>query len=213
MGTAILILGESGSGKSTSLRNMNQDEVGVFNVVGKPLPFRGGMRTVDTHDYSLIKATLKANNLDTYVIDDANYLMQLENFERCKENGYSKFTEMALNFEQLLTTITHDTSRDTIVYIMMHPEIGDNGRLKPKTIGKMLDNQLTIEGMVPMVLLADYDKSSGRYGFYTSDPGGTPVKSPIGMFDDDFIDNDLAEVDRIARDYWGINKRRKDETD
>ena len=199
MGVSVLVLGHSGSGKSTSLRNFEEGEVGIFNVAGKPLPFRKKLTKLDRCVYNQIHNSLAKNALRAYVIDDANYLMAFQNFRLAKQTGYGKFTDMAVNFEQLLEA-ANDTDSDTIVYFFMHPDYDDSGRMKAKTIGKMLDNQLTIEGMFPIVLLADSDDSG--FHFVTKSDGTTPVKAPMGMFADDKIDNDLKAVDAAIRDYW-----------
>lgn len=203
MGTSVLILGHSGSGKSTSLRNFEEGEVGVFNVAGKPLPFRKRLSTVgkEQSTYATIMAALRANNLKAYVIDDANYLMAFQNFAMAKQTGYGKFTDMAVNFEQLLEA-ANATDDDTVVYFMMHPDYDESGRMKAKTIGKMLDNQLTIEGMFPIVMLAGRDDAG--YHFTTESDGMTPVKAPMGMFDAPRIDNDLKAVDSLIREYWSM---------
>lgn len=199
MGVSCLILGFSGSGKSTSLRNFERGEVGIFNIAGKPLPFRKKLDKADRCGYGIIRDSLKANKRKAYIIDDANYLMAFQNFAMARQTGYSKFTDMAVNFEQLLEA-ANATDDDTIVYFLMHPEFDDSGRLKAKTIGKMLDNQLTIEGMFPIVLLADRDDSG--FHFITQSDGMNPVKAPMGMFDEAKIDNDLKAVDTAIRNYW-----------
>ena len=201
MGVTCLILGHSGSGKSTSLRNFERGEIGVFNVAGKPLPFRKKLDKLNNAGYSDIHAGLSKNSLNCYVIDDANYLMAFQNFRLAKQVGFGKFVDMAVNFEQLLEA-ANNTSDDTIVYFFMHPDYDDAGRMKAKTIGKMLDNQLTIEGMFPIVLLADKDDSG--FHFFTQSDGTTPVKTPMGMFDEAKIDNDLKLVDSTIREYWGM---------
>ena len=201
MGVSVLVLGYSGSGKSTSLRNFKKGEVGIFNVASKPLPFRGDLPKADGADYATIKKTLASNGLNAYVIDDANYLMAFQNFAMAQQQGYGKFTEMAVNFEQLLEA-ANNTSPDTIVYFLMHPDTDDNGRLKAKTIGKMLDNQLTVEGMFPIVLLAFQDDAG--YHFQTAGDPSSPVKAPIDMFQDAVIPNDLKAVDTIIREYWNL---------
>ena len=201
MGASVLILGHSGSGKSTSLRSFEPGEVGIFNVAGKPLPFRKQLDRLDHAAYNQITQSLAANKLRAYVVDDANYLMAFQNFALAKQSGYGKFTDMAVNFERLLEA-ANKTNADTITYFMMHPDFDDSGRMKPKSIGKMLDNQLTIEGMFPIVLLADNDESG--YHFVTASDGTTPVKAPMGMFPDAVIDNDLKAVDAAIREYWGM---------
>ena len=202
MGVSVLILGHSGSGKSTSLRNFAEDEVGVFNVAGKPLPFRKRLPSLDHAGYADISKMLAANHRRAYVIDDANYLMAFQNFAMARQSGYGKFTEMAVNFEQLLEAANR-TSPDTVVYFMMHPDYDESGRMKAKTIGKMLDNQLTVEGMFPIVLMAECGESGSR--FVTASDGTNPVKAPMGMFGDEGrMDNDLKAVDDAIREYWGM---------
>ena len=201
MGISVLVLGYSGAGKSTSLRNFKKGEVGIFNVASKPLPFRGDLPKADGAGYQVIKDTLKSNGLNAYVIDDANYLMAFSNFARARETGYAKFTDMAVDFEQLLEA-ANNTNPDTIVYFLMHPDTDENGRLKAKTIGKMLDNQLTVEGMFPIVLLAFQDDSG--YHFQVAGDPQSPVKAPMGMFDTPTIGNDLKAVDTTIREYYGL---------
>lgn len=198
MGVAVLILGDSGSGKSTSLRNFEEGEVGIFNVMGKPLPFRKKLTKADHANYGTIQQVLKANNLRAYVIDDAGYLMSLENFRRAKETGYGKFTDMALNFERVMEWSTQ-TDADTIVYIMMHVDRDANGRIKPKTIGKMLDEKFCIEGACPIVIQSTI--LDGKHVFVTKGDGLNGAKAPMDMLPD-VMDNDLAEVDRLIREYW-----------
>lgn len=201
MGVSVLVIGHSGSGKSTSLRNFEAGEIGIFNTAGKPLPFRKKLDKIDHPAYNQIHQSLLQNKLNAYVIDDANYLMAFQNFAMAKQSGYGKFTDMAVNFERLLEA-ANKTGSDTIVYFMMHPDFDESGRMKPKSIGKMLDNQLTIEGMFPIVLLADNDEAG--YHFVTASDGTTPVKAPMGLFPEAVIDNDLKAVDAAIREYWGM---------
>ena len=201
MGVSVLILGHSGSGKSTSLRNFEHGEVGIFNVASKPLPFRKRLDMLNKAQYNQIHSSLAKNAMRAYVIDDANYLMAFQNFAKANQKGYDKFTEMAVNFERLLEA-ANNTDEDTIVYFLMHPDFDESGRMKPKTIGKMLDNQLTVEGMFPIVLLAYNDE--GGYFFLTKSDGTNPVKAPMGMLDEGIIDNDLKYVDTAIREYWGM---------
>lgn len=199
MGVSVLVLGRSGSGKSTSLRNFRRGEIGVFNVAGKPLPFRGRQLKFDRPGYELIYQRLAENTMRAYVIDDANYLMAFQNFAKAKEVGYGKFTDMALAFERLLER-ANATNEDTIVYFLMHPDFDESGHMRPKTIGKMLDNQLCVEGMFPIVLVAECDEAG--YRFATRTDGTTPAKTPMGMFDEPTIPNDLRMVDQRIREYW-----------
>lgn len=203
MGIPVLILGESGSGKSTSLRNFAEDEIGVFNVASKPMPFRKKFEHITNKtSYEVIKASLKKASLKTYVIDDSQYLMAFESFRKAKETGYGKFTDMALNFESLIECAINDVPDDVIVYFLHHVESTDTGRLKAKTLGKMLDNQLTIEGLFSIVLLAFVDGS--KHYFLTQSDGTNPCKTPMDMFEDLKIENDLKYVDATIREYYKI---------
>ena len=201
MGVSVLVLGASGSGKSTSLRNFEPGEVAVFDVAGKPLPFRKKLDVAHRPSYGVIMKKLKENSRRAYVIDDANYLMAFQNFALASVKGYDKFTTMAVNFEQLLEA-SNATDEDTVTYYLMHPEYDADGRMKPKSIGKMLDSQLCIEGMFPIVLVAQ--RMEDGYRFVTQTDGNTPAKTPMGMFPDVIIDNDLKMVDSAIREYWGM---------
>lgn len=201
MGVSVLVLGASGSGKSTSLRNFEPGEVAVFDVAGKPLPFRKRLDVAHRPSYGVIMKKLKENSRRAYVIDDANYLMAFQNFALASVKGYDKFTTMAVNFEQLLEA-SNATDEDTVTYYLMHPEYDVDGRMKPKSIGKMLDSQLCIEGMFPIVLVAQ--RMEDGYRFVTQTDGNTPAKTPMGMFPDVIIDNDLKMVDSAIREYWGM---------
>lgn len=202
MGIPVLILGPSGSGKSTALRNFDEKEIGIFNVAGKRLPFTKKLPMVNNADYNIIARTLKAANKKTYAIDDSQYLMAFESFEHAKETGYGKFTNMAVNFKTLLDIIIRQTPDDVIVYLLHHTEIGDDGRIKAKTLGKMLDNQLTLEGLFTIVLLCQVEGS--EHFFITNSDGSNPAKSPMDMFEMK-IPNDLKAVDDRIREYWGLN--------
>ena len=201
MGVTVLVLGASGSGKSTSLRNFEPGEIAVFDVAGKPLPFRKRLDVAHRPSYGVIMKKLKENSRRAYVIDDANYLMAFQNFALASVKGYDKFTTMAVNFEQLLEA-SNATDEDTVTYYLMHPEYDADGRMKPKSIGKMLDSQLCIEGMFPIVLVAQ--RMEDGYRFVTQTDGNTPAKTPMGMFPDVIIDNDLKMVDSAIREYWGM---------
>lgn len=201
MGIGVLIIGDSGTGKSTSLRNFERGEIGILNVAGKPLPFRNNLARLDNARYNQIHQALMKDSLNAYVIDDAGYLLSFDNFRRAKENGYGKFVDMAQSFEQMLEAIA-GTSADTIVYVMMHAERDADGRIKPKLIGKMLDEKLCVEGLFSIVLIAR--NIEGRYVFETQTDGLTPAKSPIGMFAEREIENDLKAVDTAIREYWNL---------
>lgn len=200
MGIPVLILGESGSGKSTSMRNFDPDEVGIFNVASKPLPFRKKMKKVDGASYGIILTALKAPKLKTYVIDDSQYLLCFEMFAKAKETGYNKFTDMALNFYNLIQFIIRKTPPDVIVYFLHHTET-DGDKVRAKTVGKMLNEKLTVEGLFSIVLLCQTDGVS--HSFVTQSDGSSTAKSPMEMFPLT-IDNDLKLVDSEIRKYYEL---------
>lgn len=206
MGIACMVMGASGSGKSTSLRNFKPGEVGIFNVAGKPLPFKNvgenKLPLANNVGYEDIKKTLRNAKLKCYVIDDSQYLMAFESFDHAKETGYGKFTNMALNFRNLIKTAITETPDDVIVYFLHHTELADDGKVKAKTLGKMLDNQLTVEGLFSIVLLCQAEGS--EHYFITNTDGSNPAKSPMGMFEMK-IDNDLKMVDTAIREYYGFD--------
>ena len=207
MGIAVLILGESGSGKSASMRNFTESDVRILNVASKPFPFRNvnKLKKADKATYSMIKGAVSSGKSLSYVVDDAQYLMAFESFEKANETGYTKFTNMAKNYEEMLRYIQEETTPDTIVYIMQHIETDENGKVKAKTLGKMLDQQLTIEGQFTIVLLCKADRN--KHYFVTQSDGTNPCKSPMGMFDEIEIDNDLKLVDDAIREYYGLKEQ------
>lgn len=203
MGIPVLILGESGSGKSASLRNFDPGEVVIYNVAGKPLPFRSGakMMRADNPTYNQILKSLINGKVKRYVIDDSQYLLCFELFDRSGETGYTKFTEMAKHFYDLIQTVIRKLPNDTTVYFLHHTEqVGD--KLKAKTIGKMLDEKLTVEGLFSIVLMAK--NVDGKHFFLTQSDGSDTVKTPMEMFSETEIDNDLKAVDTTIREYYGI---------
>ena len=204
MGIAVLVLGESGSGKTASLRNFKAEDVSVLNVASKPLLFKNTnkIKMANKATYAMIKGAVSSGRTPSYVVDDAQYLMAFESFDKVNETGYGKFTTMAKNYEDMLRYIQEDTSPNTIVYVLQHIERSEDGRIKAKTLGKMLDSQLTIEGLFTIVLLAQTD--GRRHYFSTQSDGTTPCKSPMGMFDEMEIDNDLKLVDDKIREYYDI---------
>nr|DAM53031.1 MAG TPA: ClpB protein [Caudoviricetes sp.] len=137
LGIPVLILGESGSGKSASLRNFKPGEILIFNVANKPLPFREKLDCLDKSGYRAIFEEFKAQKYKRYVVDDSQYLLAFESFAKAKENGYQKFTDMALHFYSLIKTVTEGLPDDTVVYFLHHVQKTDYG-IKAKTIGKML---------------------------------------------------------------------------
>ena len=204
MGLPVLILGESGSGKSTSLRNFEPEEVSIFNVAGKPLPFRKKLPVKFTSDYATIEGLIQASKKKAFVIDDSWYLLCFESFAKAKETGYGKYTDMALHFYNLVQFVIRQLPPDVIVYFLHHTEEdGNTGKIKAKTLGKMLDNQLTVEGLFSIVLMCFTDGK--KHVFVTQSDGMTTCKSPMEMFPLE-IDNDLHLVDQTIREYYNMNK-------
>lgn len=208
MGMCVLVLGASGSGKSTSMRNFAPEEIGVLNVAGKPLPFRSSLPVANNAKYDTITKALTNPTKPSYVIDDADYLLAFDNFARASVKGYDKYVEMAVNFYNTLRIAAERTPEDCIVYFMMHEdEDSTTGRIKPKTIGRMLDEKLNVEGLFTVVLrtAVTSDGESMSYKFETQSNGFTPCKSPIGMLPPT-MDNDLKAVDTAIREYYKWEK-------
>ena len=205
MGIPVLVLGDSGSGKSASLRNFDPEEVGIFNVASKPLPFRKKMKAANGATYSTIAKCLSSPKLKAYVIDDSQYLLAFEFFDRAKETGYQKFTDIALNFRNLIQFVITQVPEDVIVYFLHHVERTDDGHVKAKTIGRMLDEKLTVEGLFSIVLMAQTDGKD--HWFLTQNDGYNTVKTPMEMFADAKIDNDLKLVDTTIREYYEMEAK------
>lgn len=202
MGIPVLILGESGSGKSASLRNFDPEDVSIFNVAAKPLPFRKKLPSRSTSDYGVIMQGIQASAKKSFVIDDSQYLLCFESFAKAKEIGYGKYTDMALHFYDLVQFVIRQTPPDVIVYFLHHTETAENtGKIKAKTMGKMLDNQLTLEGLFSIVLMCYTDGK--KHIFATQSDGKTTAKSPMDMFPAE-IDNDLKAVDQAIRAYYDL---------
>ena len=219
-GIGVLLMGASGSGKSYSLRNLPPEETAIINITNKPMPFRKKENTtiVSLKDflkkgekevaydelYKRIIATIKATKKKIIVIDDSSYLMTFENFEKATNKGYDKFTTMAKNYYDLIKSAI-SCEDEKIVYLITHEEIDEVTQLyKPKTIGKMLSNQLVIEGLFTIVLRSLL--KNGERIFQTQSDGNSVAKSPIDMFENKEIPNDLFEVDKAIREYYGFKK-------
>lgn len=209
MGLGVLIIGKSGSGKSASLRNFKKGEVGIVNVISKPLPFKNDLPTVDTDSYADIEKVFEKSKANSIVIDDAGYLIT-NNFMKQHSNVgggnavYNFYNDMADKFWRLIESIK-ELPKDKIVYIIMHEDKNDFGDIKPKTIGKILDDKVCIEGMFSIVLRSKkVDKS---YHFFTQATDGDVAKTPMGMFNDLYIDNDLKLVDDTIREYYNLNNK------
>ena len=211
MAIPVLILGKSGSGKSTSIRNLKNAL--VVNVANKPLPFKGKDETVavySTDDYAKVEsALLKASEKGyrTAVIDDAGYLITNAFMRNHSTSGkgnqiFDLYNQIGDDFWGLLYFISSELPKEMIVYVIMHEDKNEFGETKPKTIGKLLDDKVCIEGMFTIVLHAM--KANGKYVFATNSDGLDCAKSPLGMFDEESIDNDLAKIDEKIREYYEL---------
>lgn len=205
MGIPVLILGYSGSGKTRSIKHMDPETTGVFLVEKPRLPFRESFKVVSGAGYPQIMAALRNPTMKSYVIDDSQYLLVNEFFDKAQVKGYEKFTEIALNFRNLIHWVNVGCPEDVIVYFLHHIQTDDlTGRIKAKTIGKMLDEKLTVEGCFDIVMRTEV--TGDGYFFRTHTNGNDPVKTPEDMFQEDLIPNDLAMVDRAIREYYEINE-------
>lgn len=214
MAIPVLIMGPSGSGKTYSIKNFKPEEVGVISVEKGRLPFKSDIKVVKipingTGDgkenygainrakYAWLMQAIKTAKCKSIVIDDSQYLLVNELFDRSAEKGYDKYTQMAANFRNLIHSINELPEDDKIVYFLHHTETGPDGREKAKTIGKMLDEKLTVEGCFDIVLFCQDHK------FYTQANGMSTAKSPEGMLELEMV-NDLKQVDDAIRDYWNL---------
>lgn len=215
MALPVLVMGRSGAGKSYSLKNFQKGEVGVISIEKGRLPFKTDIKVVrlkkfDNEDYSpaqinaarysWLEMIIQKSTAKAIVIDDSQYLMANELFDRAYEKGYDKFTGMAANFRNLIHFVNELEEDDKIVYFLHHSELADDGREKVKTIGKMLDEKLCVEGCFDIVLYCQ------DYKFFTQSNGQSTAKTPEGMFEAE-IPNDLKFVDTTIREYYGMNNK------
>lgn len=215
MALPVLIIGRSGSGKTYSLKNFKAGEIGVISIEKGRLPFKSDLtvtklKTFGDEDYSpaqlnaaryaWLEEIISRSKVKAIAIDDSQYLLANELFDRAKEKGYDKFTDMAANFRNLIKFVNELPEDDKIVYFLHHSEADVDGKEKIKTIGKMLDEKLCVEGCFDVVIYCQDNK------FYTQANGQSTAKTPEGMFELE-IPNDLKFVDQTIRDYYGMNKK------
>ena len=216
MSNTILIIGESGSGKSTSIRNLNHEETIIINVLDKPLPFKGFKKKyspVSTGDKQanyfstddhrkIIECIPRVNDkkdIKNLIIDDFQYIMANQFMKKALEKGYDKFTEIGQNAWQIIRDLT--TCREDLnCFVISHSDVDQTGKAKCKTIGKMLDDKICLEGMFTIVFHAI--TNDNKYKFLTQNDGIHIAKSPMGMFDSKYIDNDLLEINKKIYDYF-----------
>ena len=204
MGIPVLLLGNSGTGKSASMRNLDPTKYGLVNPAKKLLPFKSDKKSLNSDDYKKITEVLARASSNIVVIDDAQYLMANAWMRRAQEKGYDKYTEIGLDFFNLIEFVVNQMPPEKIVYFMGHTEIDTNGNTKFKTIGKMLDEKITIEGLFTIVLRTYVQRDPRQFFFSTQNDGTDTVKTPMGMFAASLIDNDLQIVDKAIRDYYGL---------
>lgn len=214
MAIPVLVMGRSGAGKTYSLKNFEPNEVGIVSVEKGRLPFKSKLKVVripayeksenatsmaqaNLAKYAWLMGVIQRSKTKAVVIDDSQYLMANELFDRANEKGYDKFTNMAANFRNLIHFINELPEDDKIVYFLHHTETDTDGREKVKTIGKMLDEKLCVEGCFDIVLYCQDHK------FYTQSNGQSTAKSPEDMFELE-IPNDLKAVDTAIREYYGL---------
>tara|TARA_R110001599_G_scaffold167003_5_gene356841 strand:- start:216 stop:896 length:681 start_codon:yes stop_codon:yes gene_type:complete len=218
MANSVLVIAESGSGKSTSIRTLDPKETAIINIANKPLPFRGWKSNYTVLDKSNPNGNLvnvssgpgvykamqhvseKMPHIKVLVVDDWQYMSSFEYFDKANEKGYDKFTQIAANLAQV-AKLPKDLREDLTIFFLTHAEestdVNGNRKVKAKTVGKMIDNALTLEGLFSIVLFGKVRKEDDgtlSYGFETQNNGENTCKSPMGMFEDSFIPNDLAYV-------------------
>lgn len=211
MSIAAMVLGQSGTGKTTSLRNMSPADTLLIQVINKPLPFRSkdwklvkdGGNIIVASQSDTICSVMRKTTRPIIVVDDFQYLLATEFMERAHEKGYDKFTDMARHYYDVLTTAATLPAHKR-VYLLSHTDTSDTGQTKAKTIGRLLDEKITVEGLVTIVLRTHV--INGQYVFSTRNSGADTVKTPMSMFDDEHIPNDLAEVDKAIANYYELPK-------
>ena len=208
MATPVLIFGGSGTGKSSSLKNCaGNPEWNLIRVLNKPLPFKGKINGWATDDYQTVMKCVFGSKAHNIVIDDAGYLITNAFMKGHSATGagnaqFQFYNQMADNFWNLIMFIQNKVPEDKIVFVMMHEFQNDFGAVKPKTIGKLLDEKVCVEGMFTIVLRSV--KDSNGYGFMTQSEDMAVSKSPMGMFESERIDNDLILVEKAIRDFYEI---------
>lgn len=205
MGVLVYVLGRTGTGKSYSMRNFPKKDLAVLNVQGKILPFRDSaeIEQTNTDDYEKIVEGLEiyAKSYKSIVVDDFQYLMANEFMRRAYENGWDKFTEIGRHAWDIADKV-RELPPDVIVYVMCHTDTDAEGTERLKTIGKLLDEKIFLEGMSTIVLKTHV--ADGKYSFLTQNNGKDTVKSPADMFPSYAIENDLYYVDQKIREYYGL---------
>lgn len=212
MAQVVMLLGRSGSGKSTSLRNFAHDELALINVNKKPLPFKGKFdSTLETTEYEKIEKAIFSTQKKVIVIDDAGYLITNQFMMGHGENKgnavFELYNSLADNFYKLIKFCQEKVADAKTVYFVMHEDKNEFGDIKPKTIGKLLDEKVCIEGLFTIVLRAECKE--GKYIFHTKTDGSDVTKTPLGLFETDEVENDLRIVDQAIRNYYDMPQLKK----
>jgi len=200
MSRIVFILGDSGSGKSTSLRNLTKEDVNVISVTGKELPFKTDITVYHPRSYEDVIKAVDSASKPIVVIDDANYLMSNFEFATINEAGYGKFARNALGMVNVFKSII-DKESDQTFYIMAHTEQSDDGKLHFKTTGKMVSEKYNPAGITNIVLEAAYDDQADAFVFHTK-ADGRGIKAPMGMFTKASIPNDLKAINTQITEYF-----------
>lgn len=213
MAEKILIMGESGTGKSTSIRNCDPSITAIVNPVGKPLPFRGSKKfntlngVTDANEICNFMKNAANNGAKIIIVDDFQYILAIPYMNRIKETGWDKYNDFGSNYFNIID-VCNELPEDVCVYYLTHCETLDNGLTTVKLIGKLLREKITVEGLFTIVLRTGV--SEGNYYFFTQNNGKDTVKSPMGMFDAFSVDNDLAYVDAKIRNYYEFDDAKSD---
>jgi hypothetical protein len=219
MSYATLVLGESGTGKTCSLRNLDPKNTLLIQPVRKPLPFRstgwkeikqkgdGNNILVCSNPQAIINC-MHASPFDVIVVDDWQYILASMYMAARNVKGFDKFTEIGgAGFD--IAKAASELGENKRVYVLAHTTSDEFGNTRIKTLGKLLDDKIVVEGMFTTVLRTHVE--NGRYLFSTQNSGSDTVKSPMGMFSEQYIENDLAAIDRVICDYYGITNEKENE--
>lgn len=199
MARLIFVLGHPGTGKSSSLRSLKKDEVGYISVTGKELPFKSDIKPVVAKSPTEVTALVSKSSKPIIVVDDVNYLFTFQVFGRSQEKDqFQVFRDIGNNFYKLVETILNKETEQNI-YLFGHIELNDKNLVQLKTAGKTIRDNIAPEGLTNIVLEAVNDLDEFVFKVRSD---GTGVKSPIDMFEDKTIPNDLKLVNEKINAYY-----------